>query len=157
MTDHLSRWPLAAALVLGSWVLAAPPPGHASASAAEGTGIFGTGFETGDCIAWDRVVGGCEVDATCPTQLRFLAVCEASACIECLEDADCLNNPTALGPTCGGANRCGCASSTECAANPAGPVCDPVAGVCSCETDLDCTPPMLCRPTPYLQGLTTCW
>jgi hypothetical protein len=156
MTARVSRWPPLAALALGVGLLAGPGPAGAAATGAEGT-IFGAGFETGDCIAWDQLVGGCETDAQCPTQLRFFAVCQTTACFECTEDADCLNNPTALGPTCDVANRCGCASSTECAANPAGPVCDAGAGVCTCETDLDCAAPAECRPTPYLQGLTTCW
>ncbi len=145
----------------------APRSGLPSASAPQPAGppadavlelIFGGAFEEADLIAWDLFVGQCDVDPQCPTQLRFLARCLDDLCEECVDSNDCLNNPTALGPTCV-AGVCRCASDAECAANPAGPVCDLVAQVCTCASLDHCAPPRsgTCKETPYLGGLTTCW
>ncbi|MGH9465509.1 MAG: hypothetical protein ACRD0X_07660, partial [Thermoanaerobaculia bacterium] len=118
--------------------------------------IFGGEFEEGDLIAWDQFVGQCNVDPECPTQLRFFSRCVGDFCEECVDSNDCLNNPTALGPTCV-AGFCRCASDPDCAANPAGPLCHPVAQVCSCVSEAACGPNTGCNATPYLGGLTTCW
>ncbi len=120
--------------------------------------IFGFGsFEQSDLIAWDVFVGQCNLDPECPTQLRFLFLCRDDVCEECVDSNDCLNNPTALGPTCS-AGRCRCASDAECAANPAGPFCLPLLDVCGCVEDADCgVAGTACRETAYLEGATTCW
>jgi hypothetical protein len=144
----------AAPLLAGSPAPAQCPEGDRAEAVV--TLIFGGGFEEGDLIAWDQLVGQCNLDPECPTQLRFFSRCITDFCEECVDSNDCLNNPTALGPTCV-AGFCRCTSDPECAANPAGPVCDPVLQVCRCSSEAQCAGGAGCNETPYLGGLTTCW
>jgi hypothetical protein len=149
MRQQPARLALALA-ALGVLAVASP-----QAPAAPGPqAIFADGFER-DLVAWSTFVTPCLSDDHCNRLLRFWSRCTVAGCVECIDDGDCLANPTALGTACDGGS-CQC-STGGCAANPAGPVCAASPVSCTCASSLDCTPPAECRATPYLGGATTCW
>lgn len=83
-------------------------------------------------------------DPTCFNQEPYLCVKDtAGDCVECNTDADCQNNPGALGNTCSG-SICECTTDADCAGKWHGTKCS--GGICACAADSDCTGPW-----------TNCW
>lgn len=182
-TGRLAREPvrvgrrvLAIGCLIACWLVAVHPAVAESADAvqraslagdATGTGAMpqceqGPGlelifddFELGDLILWDEIVTPCSSGEQCQSVLRFFWLCQEATCVECVEDVDCLNNPTGLGPACS-TGLCVCADDMECSANPAGIVCVPETSTCGCTTDEDCPFGGTCRFTPYT-GTRTCF
>jgi hypothetical protein len=69
-------------------------------------------------------------------------------CVDCLADADCKRNSTALGPWCDTTKMyCVCKATTDCTNNPNGFLCQSSTRgkICSCKADKDCPKGRTCN------------
>jgi hypothetical protein len=126
-------------------------------------------------VAWLAACGsdGASTDATPPADARFFAdaaivpcseedacpsdgrrpICdlERGRCVECRADADC-EGAGSHGPVCDAlAGACTCAVDDDCEGRATGPVCHEGARACGCRFDDECTlDDRTCELDPYL-------
>lgn len=102
----------------------------------------------------------CATADHCKARFKWLAVCDAGACIECIGDDDC-KHAGALGPSCVN-QQCiaDCQTVGMCAQNENGTLCDAGKAACVCDSDADCADGLRCetrsQSTYYLAGWKVC-
>ncbi len=101
----------------------------------------------------------CTPNADGCAEQDFEQICDPSqsVCVECLTESDC-QSAASLGPRCElSDNSCRCSEHADCATNPGGAYCQPVAAACGCLTIDDCPPDSECKIEPYLgTGIRRC-